>query len=145
MQMAWLGQNQDVPSVSDPAGPDVQLSMCEWMLSHVKAHLAQCLPLRFVDRDRVTRSEWELPPFHRHSTPGQREAKHDPREENMPALLQRFHCHELPSDLTHYHLGVVHDAVLDGDVTHHQTGSSASASGGDRALLVTSGNAETPR
>ncbi len=53
--------------------------------------LLQGLALRFVDRDRVTRLDWELPPFHGHSTPGQGEAKHDPREENLPALEQRFH------------------------------------------------------
>ena len=76
------GQYQDVLSVSDSAGPDVQLSVCEWMLSHVKAHLSQCLALSLVDRDRITQPEWELPPFHSHSTPGQREAKHDPREQN---------------------------------------------------------------
>ncbi len=74
MHVARLQQHQDVPSVSDVAAPDIQLSVCERMLSHVKAHLLQGLALRFVDRDSVTWPEWELPPFHGHTTPGQREA-----------------------------------------------------------------------
>ena len=119
MEMVRPGQYQDVLSVSDSAGPDVQLSVCEWMLSHVKAHLSQCLALSLVDRDRTTQPEWELPPFHSHSTPGQREAKHDPREENSPVLQQHFHCHELAADVANDDFGVVHDTVFDGDVTHH--------------------------
>ncbi len=101
MHVAWPRQHQNVPSVSDAAGPDVHLSVCEWMLSHVKAHFLQSLALRFVDRDRVAWPERELPPFHGHTTPGQREAKHDPREENLPVLGQCFHRNKLPSDLSH--------------------------------------------
>ena len=111
----------DVVAISDTAGPDVQLSVCEWMFSHIIGDRLQCLALCLVHRDHITRSKGKLPPFHCHTTSWQREAKHDAREQNLLVFGQCFHCHKFPSNGPHYDLGVIHDAVLDGDVPHHQT------------------------
>ena len=100
------------------AGPDVQLSMCEWISL---GDCLQYLALSLVHHDCITWSKGELPPFHCHTTSWQREAKHDVREENLLVFRQGFHCHKFPSNGPHYYLGVIHDAVLDRDVTHHQT------------------------
>ena len=91
------------------------------MLSHVIADPSKCLALRLVHRDRIARAEWKLSPFHCHSAPWQGEPECYSREENLPVLRERFHGHVLPSDLSQNHLGVVHHAVLDGDVSHHET------------------------
>ena len=92
--------------------------MCIWMLPQVMTYPVKRLTLRLVHSDGITQPESLL---NHQSTLGQGESEDDLREDKLPALHQRLHCDKVSVDLSHDDLGVVHQLILDQDVSCHHS------------------------